>query len=443
MLDVGPQKGLCFLPNKKLRKKLKDAVQKDFSEIHWEEVQEAVERLREPTSSAAQGQPTERSLSLARLLAKLEDLVANQPELHRLYATFVRQLAAAEPTLQLLPLRISFILGDLLLEWPNTLSTTEETTVTLDPEQMHQLDDVQRHSPACGCLLRWYANRKCPLPAHLVLVLNMLAVASADTFALLRTHDTAEIRHDIVPESWQATGTLYGAKKVRERPFYPRLKESGSTGIAGERWGALSTADKQAQTEMDKDEKSCQKFYSKYTERNQTGGLMALWCRHGICIGFHVIPRAEGRNDVFSALYTRWEKPPKKVIYDFACSLAGYCWLREADFFKDTAFYIDQFHSHDHTACTEASFLALICSRMLFSVASTAVQLNVGMPDWPTSARLLATRGRKPQPHSLVFTSAAQTEKPSREENSTLVLLIERYPRKRELWPTWLKLQAL
>ena len=46
-----------------------------------------------------------------------------------------------------------------------------------------------------------------------------------------------------------------------------------------------------------------------------------LYKRHGICVGFHIIKRAEGRNDVFSAVYTRWKKAPVMIVYDFSCQL--------------------------------------------------------------------------------------------------------------------------
>ena len=72
----------------------------------------------------------------------------------------------------------------------------------------------------------------------------------------------------------------------------------------------------------------CQKYYSQYGENRLTGGIMAVWCTHSICYGFHCIPQAEGRNDVFSAIYTRWEKAPEVVVYDFACALQPYCMTR-------------------------------------------------------------------------------------------------------------------
>jgi hypothetical protein len=102
----------------------------------------------------------------------------------------------------------------------------------------------------------------------------------------------------------------------------------------------------------------CSKFYSQYGERRLTGGIMCVWCTHSICYGFHCIPRGEGRNDVFSALVTRWEKPPKWVIYNFACALGPYCMTREPDLFADTLFLIDGFHTKGHTKCSPAVFLS-------------------------------------------------------------------------------------
>ncbi|KII84578.1 hypothetical protein PLICRDRAFT_117458 [Plicaturopsis crispa FD-325 SS-3] len=83
---------------------------------------------------------------------------------------------------------------------------------------------------------------------------------------------------------------------------------------------------------------------------------MVLWCTHSICLGFHSIPIAEGRNDVFSAIYTRFPVAPKVIIYDFACQLAPYCLVREARYFGHTRFLIDEMHAHDHTRCGQACF---------------------------------------------------------------------------------------
>jgi hypothetical protein len=128
--------------------------------------------------------------------------------------------------------------------------------------------------------------------------------------------------------------------QIRHRPRYPQLLYDQMIESGGNR-GA-----------------KCSKYYSQYGEQRLTGGIMCAWCTHSICYGFHCIPRGEGRNDVFSAMITRWPKAPKRVIYDFACALGPYCMTREADFFADTLFVIDAFHAKGHTKCAPAAFLS-------------------------------------------------------------------------------------
>ena len=82
---------------------------------------------------------------------------------------------------------------------------------------------------------------------------------------------------------------------------------------------------------------------------------MALWCPHLIRLWFHKIPRAEGRKDVFSALYVYLEKASEVVIYDFACQLSAYSMSREPEFFKDTGFAIDEMYAKGHSACSPAA----------------------------------------------------------------------------------------
>ncbi|KAJ7233197.1 hypothetical protein C8J57DRAFT_1195912 [Mycena rebaudengoi] len=147
-----------------------------------------------------------------------------------------------------------------------------------------------------------------------------------------------------IEKPWTETGCCYGLPKIRERPIYPKLKHDVQPDVGGKR-GA-----------------KCSKFYSQYGEKRLTGGIMCVWCTHSICYGFHCIPRGEGRNDVFSALITRWEKPPKRVIYDFACALGPYCMTREPLFFSGTQFLIDDFHAIGHTKCAPAAFLKTYCA---------------------------------------------------------------------------------
>lgn len=127
---------------------------------------------------------------------------------------------------------------------------------------------------------------------------------------------------------------------------------------------------------------------------------MGLWCKHSVCLGFHCIPKGEGRNDVFSALFTHWKTAPKIVIYDFSCALAPYCMLREAVFFRNTLFLIDWFHEEGHKRCSAACFL------------STYAKHSSGLKDINTSAAECGNSGllriRKAmrymsQRHSIVY----------------------------------------
>jgi hypothetical protein len=100
-------------------------------------------------------------------------------------------------------------------------------------------------------------------------------------------------------DEWQETGCYYGKAPCRVRPHYEGRDVEKSVNMT--------------------EEGSYRKLYSTYGKRSLTGGLMALWCPHLVCLGFHKMPKSEGRNDVFSALYKYWETLPKVVIHDFAC----------------------------------------------------------------------------------------------------------------------------
>ena len=128
--------------------------------------------------------------------------------------------------------------------------------------------------------------------------------------------------------------------QIRHRPKYPNLKHDAK------HESTINRGDK------------CSKYYSTYGQQRLTGGIMCAWCTHSICYGFHCIPQGEGRNDVFSAMITRWIVPPKTVVYDFACALGPYCMTREPKFFADTLFVVDGFHAKDHTKCSPAAFLS-------------------------------------------------------------------------------------
>lgn len=85
------------------------------------------------------------------------------------------------------------------------------------------------------------------------------------------------------PEGYLVTGVCYGSPPVRVRPKYTRIPDEDAL------------EDKlQGLAERVTDSAICGKYYDTYKKSGLVGGLMALWCRHSICIGFHVIPTCEG-----------------------------------------------------------------------------------------------------------------------------------------------------
>lgn len=128
---------------------------------------------------------------------------------------------------------------------------------------------------------------------------------------------------------------------------------------------------------------------------------MVAWCTHSICYGFHCIPDSEGRNDVFSAMVTRWPTAPKVVIYDYACALGPYCMLREPDFFKNTIFAIDNFHAGGHTKCSPAAFFSQYVNAdpRLTYVNTNAAECGNGV-----LRRIRKSVSYMTQEHAIIFT---------------------------------------
>ena len=161
---------------------------------------------------------------------------------------------------------------------------------------------------------------------------KLLATRAVSVFEDLVLRRTIVVEPTQEPESdndVEKTRCWYGRQPYRVRPFYEGKDIESERNV--------------------KEEGSCRKLYSTYSKNNLTGGLMALWCPHLVCLGFHKMPICEGRNDVFSAVFCYWEKAPKVIIYDFACQLGPYCMVREPEFFKNTLFAVDQMHANGHT----------------------------------------------------------------------------------------------
>ena len=197
---------------------------------------------------------------------------------------------------------------------------------------------LQALCPALGRVLHVHRLAGTNIPPVILSLAGWLAERARSVYDRLAQHDPAPVR-PIEERPWQLTGTCYGLPAVRTRRIYPKLRHD------------------QDPTDIDAEEMGdCNKFYKTYSRNKLAGGILVLWCTHSICLGFHTIPVAEGRNDVFAALYTRFPQAPEIVIYDFACQLAPYSLVREARYFAHTRFLIDEFHARDHTRCGPACF---------------------------------------------------------------------------------------
>ncbi|KAF6763284.1 hypothetical protein DFP72DRAFT_801056 [Ephemerocybe angulata] len=154
-----------------------------------------------------------------------------------------------------------------------------------------------------------------------------------------------------VVDDWRKTGCFYSMAVIRHRPRYPHLEKL-----------SLKKEEERRQELAGKRGDRCGKYYSQYGERRLTGGIMVARCTHSICYGFHCIPSSEGRDDVFSAMVTRWPVAPKRV------------------FFGNTYFAIDHFHSTGHTKCSPAAFLSEYSNvdPSLTSINSSAAECGNG-----------------------------------------------------------------
>lgn len=85
-----------------------------------------------------------------------------------------------------------------------------------------------------------------------------------------------------------------------------------------------------------------------------TPGMFALFCPHGICLGFQALKTFEGPSTAFDLLYTRFPEAPGVVVYDNACNLARLCTKLAPRHFARTLFLIDRFHFPCHKRCHRA-----------------------------------------------------------------------------------------
>ncbi|KAF8169095.1 hypothetical protein BJ912DRAFT_1034702 [Pholiota molesta] len=297
---------------------------------------------------------TKINLGLSQLFDRCYGPEALSYEKHAspLYRRLFIQIAAEENVIQM-------INGAALPHLRNFCVAVKQDPLTLSPA-IKDLASRLIQIPALYSVIQHEINSG-RLSGETIGTATWLYKCSATALMALKQYDAPSIEiqpgSEDNPERWQSTGCYYGLPKIRQRPQYPNLQYENMRDSGGK----------------DKRGDGCQKFYSTYGQARLTGGII-------VCYGFHCIPSAEGRNDVFSAIYTRWEKAPKVIVYDFACALQPYCMTREADFFADTLFVIDAFHAMGHTKCGHAAFLNTYCETnpKLLAINSSAAECGNG-----------------------------------------------------------------
>jgi len=246
--------------------------------------------------------------------------------------------------------------------------------------------------PAIGNVLNVVSSLGVSIPPELVAVAGWLAGRSSEVFMHLSQHVPPAPNPIISPFDPLVTGACYGTPPLRVRPAYKNLVDDG---LYKDRLQNIGTVRGVPDGERGK-------YYETYRKAGLVGGLMVLWCQHSICVGFHVIPTCEGRNDVFSALYTQWPTAPKVVVYDFACQLAPYCLIREPNFFRNTRFFVDQFHASGHTKCSKASSSTYA---MQFDPSLQAVNTSVAEVGNSGAAKIRKSVSYMTQRHAIQYTN--------------------------------------
>jgi hypothetical protein len=121
------------------------------------------------------------------------------------------------------------------------------------------------------------------------------------------------------------TGSFFGADKIRSRNLYPRIaRDAGQRRLNSQSVGDNTQGDESCNKRFETCVSSSLLFSFARTLTNSqcflpyrfgaaglVGGISGLWCPHGVCVGLHIMPSAEGRDDIFSAIFTHWETPPK------------------------------------------------------------------------------------------------------------------------------------
>ena len=117
-----------------------------------------------------------------------------------------------------------------------------------------------------------------------------------------------------------------------------------------------------------------------YGHPTLTPGIFTIYCVHGVCYGFEIMRRCESPRVPFSIFTSRFNTPPKSIVYDNACKLHVYCLNREPALYKQTRFFVDRFHWRGHVGCSRGYSLDSYQSMDVRSINSQVnEQANAGL----------------------------------------------------------------
>ena len=131
------------------------------------------------------------------------------------------------------------------------------------------------------------------------------------------------------------------------------------------------SADMASHRQKQEEQDACRKYSSNHP--TLTPGIFTIYCPHGVCCGFEVMKTHESPKHPFEIFLTRFESPPKIIIYDNSCKLHQYILNREPTHFKDTLFFVDRFHWRGHIGCSSGYSLDKYCT---YDISSINSQVN-------------------------------------------------------------------
>ena len=218
---------------------------------------------------------------------------------------------------------------------------------------MNELDinenknEIRKWNPLSFRLLFTDYNDTTDLPMELLLpLLKSMAKVGNDLhefYKTTRSESETKTKPEATqfsdnPDDWMTKGSYYSLTKKRDRPLY---------------------SIDERKIEEEQDGERCSKSFVEFSQ--YTGGVFLVRClEHSIALGFHIIPKGEGRNDAFSAVYTHWTEAPTVMSGDWNCQFQPYAMKREPAFFERTLISVDATHCKTHTQCSDAFDGALI-----------------------------------------------------------------------------------